>query len=101
MKKEDSGSKTAKKIIKTFEEDVMKENIKKEVIRLLEENQEKEEIEVVRKLKLQYSKNFFVRFPRDMEKILELKKGRKIKFFIKINPKNSNKKVDVRLEVVE
>lgn len=94
------GEEINKKIIKTFEEDEMKKNVKKEVIRLLKEAKEKrEEIEIVKELKLQYSKQFFVRFPRDLEKTLGLKKGKNIKFFIRINPKESDKKIKIELEV--
>lgn len=91
----------ARKIIKTLEEDEMKQNVRKEVTRLLKENEEnKEEIKIVKEFKIQHSKQFFVRFPRDLEKTLGLEKGKSIRFIIIINPKESDKKLKVELEVI-
>ncbi len=84
------------------EEKMMKKEVKEEVVKLLEEAHiRKDEIEIVKELKLQYSKQFFVRFPRDLENLLGLKEGKKIKFIIKVNPKDSNEKIDIKLKVVE
>jgi len=98
--KKDGEKSAAEKIIDVFEEDEMKKEVKKEVIRLLKEAKEnKEEIDIVRELKLQYSKQFFVRFPRDLEKTLGLKKGKNIKFILRINPDDSDKKLKIELEI--
>ena len=81
----------------------MEENeVKKEEIEELEKIIKPEEVEVIEKtLKLQYSKQFFIRFPREFEDLLGLKKGKKIKFIIKIPPIHKEKKVEVRIEVIE
>ena len=92
-----------KRILEALEEEKeMKKEIREEVVRLLKEaGEEKEEIEIVKELKLQYSKQFFVRFPRDFEGILGLRKGMKIRFIIKINPKGTKEKFDIKLKIVK
>jgi len=75
---------------------------KKEEIEEIEEIIKPDAEKVIeRTLKLQYSKQFFIRFPREFEDLLGLKQGKKIKFIIKIPPLHKEEKIDIRLEVVE
>lgn len=62
---------------------------------------EKKYLEINRELKLNYSKQFFVRFPRDMEKMLGLKKGKKIRFNIIVPLKEKDREPVIRLEVID
>ena len=78
----------------------MKKEIEKEVKRVIEESRkENKDLEIIRKLKLQYSKQFFVRFPKNLEKLLGLERGKKVKFIIKIPQKGTGRNVDIKLEL--
>lgn len=78
----------------------MKKEIKEEVIQVIEKSRkENKDLEIVRELKLQYSKQFFIRFPRDIERVLGLKQGKKAKFIIKIPPRGTKRKIDIKLEI--
>ena len=95
----DGEKSTAEKIINVFEEDEMKKEVKKEVIRLLKETRESRgATEIVREVKIQHSKQLFIRIPKDLERLLHLKEGGIIKFIIKI-PRENKEKIEVKLDV--
>lgn len=89
-----------KKIIDKFNEPKMKKEVKEEVIRLLKTSRENAEpLEIVKEVKIQNSKQLFIRIPREIERLLNLKEGGKIRFITRIPPRNSNEKIKVRLGI--
>ena len=65
----------------------------------MEESQEsRKDIEIVKEVIVQNSKQLFVIIPKDLERLLHIKEGNKIKFIVKIPAKKSDK-IQIKLEV--
>ena len=80
----------------------MIKEVKGEVIRLLKESKENiKSIEIIKEVKIQHSKQLFIRIPRELERLLLLKKGGKVQFVVKMPPRSSKEKVNIKLRVVK
>jgi hypothetical protein len=95
------GKKRIEKILESLEEEKeMKKEIKEEVVRLLKKAKEENEfIEIKRDVTLQFSKQFFIRVPRDLERMFNLQEGKKVSFIVRMPSNNPKQKADIKLVI--